>query len=329
MGRKPDFELKPELYAAPKYFDLDIIPDIRQMEKWLCTRFIPDVIPNNKHSSMKCIFRKTCVYGFSYRFKCVYGHEFGKRRFSLFEYHSSRPPCEYALTFHVKMISQAEAKLRGISIPSNPVCQICVLYKFVEGHNHPDVAYLPGVTPVVEPIYVPPSPSLLDKIKSGSSFSFSTPKIPTPIAKTASSFVKEPQDYRLISEYLRVSMRESDAILPKRGGSKEAAGYDLWMGQEFIVPPKSIVLADSALEILPPKNSYIAIGERSSLAKRGLRILTTMHNIYEDDPSSSHLFIVFSNPTKDQIVIPASKACAQLIIKQTTPINLIDVTDLE
>ena len=91
--------------------------------------------------------------------------------------------------------------------------------------------------------------------------------------------------------FMPVVNAPEDTILPKRG-TKNSAGYDFYAAEDIVCRAKSVSkLSFTNVKVLMPKNEYLAIMIRSSLAvKHGLQVAQGVAVIDAD---------YFGNPDND------------------------------
>ena len=100
-----------------------------------------------------------------------------------------------------------------------------------------------------------------------------------------------------------------DAKLPKKGTSDSAA-YDLYAAEERSVPPNSRVLISTGLKLVScPKNIYLRIAPRSSLAVKGFDIGAGV----VDSDYRGEVKVLFINTTTTTKIVAKGDRIAQMI----------------
>ena len=121
---------------------------------------------------------------------------------------------------------------------------------------------------------------------------------------------------------LNVTKLDHHAILPARG-SPEAAGYDLFSIDSYVVLPGCRVVVSTGISVQLPPGTYGRIAPRSGLAvKHGL---DTLAGVIDPDYQGEVKVVLQNLDTQKPFVIRPGYRIAQLILENYTVAEVVEV----
>ena len=107
---------------------------------------------------------------------------------------------------------------------------------------------------------------------------------------------------------MEIVLMNDDAIIPTRA-SKESAGLDLYSSIDIDIEVGSIKKINTGICTSVPKNSYVSVRDKSSLASKGL---LTLDGVIDSDYTGE--IIVIMTSLIETIKIKKGQKIAQLIV---------------
>ena len=122
---------------------------------------------------------------------------------------------------------------------------------------------------------------------------------------------------------LLVKRLSSNATLPTRG-SEEAAGYDLYSAEDFVMSPRSKALINTDLQIAVPYGCYGRIAPRSGFAWKQHTDIGA--GVVDSDYRGNVRILVF-NLSDNNVTITQGDRIAQLVLEKICFADVVEVDD--
>ena len=122
---------------------------------------------------------------------------------------------------------------------------------------------------------------------------------------------------------LLVKRLSSNATLPTRG-SEEAAGYDLYSAEDYIMLPRSKALIKTDLQIAVPYGCYGRIAPRSGFAWKKH---TDIGAGVVDSDYRGNVCILVYNLSDNNVTINQGDRIAQLVLEKICFADVVEVED--
>jgi len=122
---------------------------------------------------------------------------------------------------------------------------------------------------------------------------------------------------------LLVKRLSSNATLPTRG-SEEAAGYDLYSAEDFVMSPRSKALINTDLQIAVPYGCYGRIAPRSGFAWKQHTDIGA--GVIDSDYRGNVRILVF-NLSENNVTITQGDRIAQLVLEKICFADVVEVED--
>ena len=124
---------------------------------------------------------------------------------------------------------------------------------------------------------------------------------------------------------MEVSRLQPTAILPSRG-SQDAAGFDLYSIEHYVVFPGQRVVVSTGVGLHKfPAGTYGRIAPRSGLAvKHGLDVLA---GVVDPDYRGEIKVVLLNTDTRNPFVIKPGYRIAQLILEQYIVADVIEILE--
>ncbi|MGL4913171.1 MAG: dUTP diphosphatase [Romboutsia sp.] len=125
---------------------------------------------------------------------------------------------------------------------------------------------------------------------------------------------------------LKIKKIHNDAIIPNFA-HKGDAGMDLYSIEEVNIPSTETRLIKTGISIALPKNTEAQVRPRSGLAlKHSVTVLNTPGTI--DEGYRGEIGIILINHGKEDFVVSKNMKIAQMVVKPTYDINILEVEEL-
>lgn len=115
------------------------------------------------------------------------------------------------------------------------------------------------------------------------------------------------------------------ARLPTRG-SALAAGYDLYSGEQTVIPPGGKALVNTHISLAVPIGTYGRVAPRSGLASK--HMIATGAGVVDADYRGP-LYVLLFNHSDKEFQIAVGDRIAQLILEKIETPPVVEVEDLE
>lgn len=127
-----------------------------------------------------------------------------------------------------------------------------------------------------------------------------------------------------MNSLLIVKKLSSTAILPERK-TEQAAGYDVAADESIVIPANSRKLVSTGLSFTVPVGTYGQLAPRSGLSCKNIDIGAGII----DRDYTGHVKVLLINHNNNEFCVNSGERIAQLIIKQISTPDVIEVQDLE
>ena len=126
------------------------------------------------------------------------------------------------------------------------------------------------------------------------------------------------------NDSLLVKLHSDQAQIPRRG-STNATGYDLFSGEDKVVPSLGKALIDTQISITVPPGTYRRIAPRSGLVSK--HMIATGAGVIDADYHGV-VFVLLFNHSNESFEVKKGDRVAQLVLEKNATPNLEEVTDL-
>jgi dUTP pyrophosphatase len=120
--------------------------------------------------------------------------------------------------------------------------------------------------------------------------------------------------------------KDSDAVLPTKAHNSDI-GWDLVAIREHKVINEDIIMYDTGIVAIPPKDYYLEILPRSSISKTGWMLANSVGTI--DPDYRGNLYIVLTRVVKSMPKIDLPFCKCQLVLRKIEKTSLVEVTEEE
>ncbi|KAG8828171.1 Deoxyuridine 5'-triphosphate nucleotidohydrolase [Serendipita sp. 401] len=124
---------------------------------------------------------------------------------------------------------------------------------------------------------------------------------------------------------LLIKRLNENASIPTRG-SALAAGYDLYSGEETVVPANGKALVNTHISLAVPIGTYGRVAPRSGLASK--HMIATGAGVVDADYRGPLFVLLFNHSDKD-FKISIGDRIAQLILEKIETPPVVEVQDLD
>ena len=129
---------------------------------------------------------------------------------------------------------------------------------------------------------------------------------------------------RVLNTQLRVQKLDPRATLPHKAYDGDLA-YDLYPVEMVSLKSKDVTLVSTGLAFHFPDGFGGVIKDRGSTPKK-VGMFTVSGVV--DNGYTGEVFIAFYNPRGYDIIVPAGKACAQIILTPVVTVEVVEVPDI-